>query len=233
MKVVDSGDQIGRISLLADPGRAALHRLIRSSRHGVTRDEAAAAVGISRSLAAFHLDRLAEAGLAEVAYERRSGRTGPGAGRPAKVYKRSGDTVAVSVPERRYELAASLFAAAISRHLAGGADVPGALDDGARAAGITLGAEARKRAGPRRSRSALLEAGRTVLEEAGFEPELDGRMLLLRNCPFDALVQDNRDVVCGMNRSLMQGVVAGLQLEGIAATFDPQPGRCCVLLTPT
>jgi predicted ArsR family transcriptional regulator len=233
MNVGDSRDQIARLGLLADPGRAALHRLIRASRDGVTRDEAATAVGISRSLAAFHLDRLAEAGLAEVAYQRRSGRSGPGAGRPAKVYKRSGETVSVSVPGRRYEVAASLFAAAISRHLAGDADVTDALDDTARAAGVALGAEARKRAGTRRSRSALLEAGCAVLDEAGFEPELDGRTLVLRNCPFDALVRDNRDLVCGMNRSLMLGVVAGLKVEGISAAFDPRPGRCCILWQST
>ena len=105
---------IARLALLADPTRAALHRTLRDREAGITRDEAAAAVGVSRSLVAFHLDRLVDAGLATVTYERRNGRSGPGAGRPAKIYHRSTETVAASVPGRDYELAAALFAQAIT-----------------------------------------------------------------------------------------------------------------------
>lgn len=223
---------LARLALLADPVRAELHRRVRAGDAGLTREEAAAATGISRSLAAFHLDRLAEAGLVTVTYERRSGRSGPGAGRPAKVYRRAAEPIEVSVPPRRYELAAQLLAEAASRHLGGGPNVGVALDAAARAHGMELGRLARTLAGRRGSRPALLDAGRAVLEDAGFEPVIRNGSLVLRNCPFDALVQAERDLVCGMNRSLMEGVIEGLAIEGIEASFQPRPGACCVVWIP-
>lgn len=229
----DPTSALTRLALLADPARAELHRLVRAGEAGLTREEAAATTGMSRSLAAFHLDRLAEAGLTTVSYERRSGRSGPGAGRPAKVYRRAAEPLEVSVPPRRYELAARLLAEAMSRRLGAGQDAGVALDEVARAHGVVLGKRARVLAGRRASRTARQEAGRAVLEEAGFEPvDREGR-LVLRNCPFEALVQAQRELVCGMNRSLMEGVIEGLALEGIEAAFEPRPGACCVVWTPT
>jgi predicted ArsR family transcriptional regulator len=223
---------LNRLALLAEPARAELHRLVRAGETGLTREEAAAATGMSRSLAAFHLDRLAEAGLVTVTYERRTGRSGPGAGRPAKVYHRSADPLQVSVPPRRYELAARLLADATARHLGGGPEAAVALDEAARAHGVELGAAARRLAGQRASSSARLEAARAVLEDAGFEPVMRDGTLVLRNCPFEALVQTQRDLICGMNRSLMEGVIEGLALEGFNASFEPRPGACCVVWTP-
>jgi predicted ArsR family transcriptional regulator len=223
---------LARLALLADPARSELHRLVRAGEAGLTREEAAAATGISRSLAAFHLDRLAGAGLVTVTYERRTGRAGPGAGRPAKVYRRTAEPLEVAIPPRRYELAAGLFAEAIASHLSGGPAVAQALDDAARTNGAELGSLARKRAGRHPSRAARLEAGRSILEEAGFEPLLRDGNLILRNCPFDALVKAQRDLVCGMNRSLMEGVIEGLALEGFSASFEPRAGSCCVVWTP-
>lgn len=228
-----STSALARLALLADPARAELHRLVRAGDAGLTREEAATATGISRSLAAFHLDRLAEAGLVTVTYERRSGRSGPGAGRPAKIYRRAAEPLEVSVPPRRYELAARLLAQAMSRQLAAGQDASSALDEVARAHGVVLGKRARKQAGRRTSRTARQEAGRAVLEEAGFEPIDREERLVLRNCPFEALVQAQRELVCGMNRSLMEGIIEGLALEGIEASFEPRPGACCVVWTPT
>lgn len=229
---VGSASALARLALLADPARAELHRLVRAGEAGMTREEAATATGISRSLAAFHLDRLAAAGLVTVTYERRSGRSGPGAGRPAKVYRRAAGPLEVSIPPRRYELAARLLADATSRHIAGGPGVTVALDQAARAHGIEIGAAARKLAGRRASPAARLEAGRAVLEDAGFEPIIRDGALILRNCPFEALVQAQRDLVCGMNRSLMEGVIEGLGLERFDASFEPRPGACCVVWVP-
>jgi predicted ArsR family transcriptional regulator len=220
---------IARLALLADPTRAALHRTLRDHATGITRDEAAAAVGVSRSLVAFHLDRLVEAGLATVTYERRNGRTGPGAGRPAKIYHRSAETVAASVPERHYDLAAALFAQAITASTAGGLAVDDALAVAASDYGRALGEAARSHARGRPSRAAGLAAALAVLGDAGFEPEARAGSIVLRNCPFDALVRTNRDLVCGMNRSLMAGVIDGLRLTGIVASFEPRDGACCVV----
>lgn len=221
---------IDDVAVLTEPVRRSLYSHVASQPEPVGRDAAAAAVGISRSLAAFHLDRLVDAGLLEVSYRRLSGRTGPGAGRPSKLYARSKREVALSLPARRYELAARLFAEALGRGATGETSTISALDEAARSFGRALGEEARRRAGRRPGRQRLLESARTVLEEAGFEPLLgQDEVITLRNCPFDALARTHRDLVCGMNLSLMDGVISGLRASGIRADLDPQPGMCCVV----
>ncbi|GAC1472963.1 MAG: hypothetical protein PVSMB7_26300 [Chloroflexota bacterium] len=99
----------------------------------------------------------------------------------------------------------------------------------ARDFGAQLGERARDVAGPRAGPDARMRAARSVLEMYGFEPEADqGGSIRLRNCPFHALAQEFWTTVCGMNLALMQGVVAGLAIQGIEAVLDPQPGMCCV-----
>ena len=218
------------IAVLAEPLRRQLYRHVASQAEPVSRDAAAAAVGTNRSLAAFHLDRLVEAGLLEATYRRLSGKAGPGAGRPSKLYARSAREIAVTLPARRYELAGRLFADAIARGTVSDGSALDALDAAASSFGETLGGEARRRAGPRAGRTALLEQAVDVLREYGFEPARGGNdEVVLRNCPFDALARTHRDVVCGMNQSLMDGVIAGLKTTGIRAVLDPQPGMCCVV----
>jgi predicted ArsR family transcriptional regulator len=221
---------IDDVAVLADPVRRRLYSHVVSQQAPVGRDAAAAAAGITRALAAFHLDRLVEAGLLDVTYRRLSGRTGPGAGRPSKLYARSSREVALSLPARRYDLAARLFAEALSRGTADGQPAADALDDVARDFGRALGEEGRRRAGPRAGRRRLLDGAVSVLTEAGFAPAQGTEdVILLRNCPFDAIAQTHRDVVCGMNLSLMDGVIAGLRASGVRAELDPQPGMCCVV----
>jgi predicted ArsR family transcriptional regulator len=135
--------------------------------------------------------------------------------------------VTVNLPDRRYEVAGELLATALEGGQADG------LSAEANALGLRLGDEARRRAGARRSRARLLAAAVAVLGERGYEPVLreDGS-LLLRNCPFDALAQRHRPLICGMNLSIMDGVLEGLRARGITAVLDPQPGRCCVVWGP-
>jgi predicted ArsR family transcriptional regulator len=221
---------IDDVAVLAEPVRRNLYGHVASQAEPVSRDAAATAVGVNRSLAAFHLDRLVDAGLLDVTFRRLSGRTGPGAGRPSKLYSRSTREVTLNLPARRYELAARLFADAIARGSAPGASTLESLDDAARAFGRTLGEEARRRARPRYGERALLDSAVDVLAENGFEPAPGGTdAIVLRNCPFAAIAQTNRDVVCGMNLSLMDGVIAGLKATGIRAELDRQPGMCCVV----
>jgi predicted ArsR family transcriptional regulator len=192
----------------------------------VSRDEAARAAGISRSLAGFHLDRLVEEGLLEVSFRRLSGRSGPGAGRPAKLYRRSGRQVEVSLPQRRYELAARILATAIDA-----SDAPKthkALVRTARGIGEQIGAEARARAGSRPGRKRLLAGMVDALTAQGYEPEAAGGELRLRNCPFHALVGEHKDLVCGMNLALIEGVVEGLELPAAKPVLAPVTGMCCV-----
>jgi len=219
-------EQLGGLALLGDPVRRALYRCVAASGRELSRDEAARAAGVARSVASFHLDRLAEEGLLETAFRRLSGRTGPGAGRPSKLYRRSGRQLELSVPPRRYELAARLLAEAVDHSPASRARE--ALAESARARGYRLGAEARARAGARPGRRRLLAELAAALVAQGYEPELVGTELRLRNCPFHALVDGHTQLVCGMNLDLIEGVVAGVAIPGAKPVLAPRPGLCCV-----
>jgi predicted ArsR family transcriptional regulator len=225
-------DPIEAVALLEEPNRQRLYDLVISNHEPVGRDDAAGALGISRELAAFHLDRLVQAGLLETEYRRRSGRSGPGAGRPAKLYRRGDREVAVSLPPRHYDLAAELMATAFDR--LGGGSVTEAVTTVARERGIAVGAEARRKAGARPGRRGLRTGLLDVLRGSGYEPEIQtpaGRVCL-RNCPYDALVSEHRDLTCGMNLAWAEGVIDGLANSGLHPELAPKPGYCCVVFQP-
>jgi predicted ArsR family transcriptional regulator len=224
----DVTSQISAIAALNEPIRRALYEYVSQAVGPVGRDEAAGAVGIARELAAFHLDKLLDEGLLDVEYRRISGRSGPGAGRPAKLYRRSGREVQVILPERRYDLAARLMAEGLDDP---GGDPAAALDRAARRFGQRLGEEGRRELGRRASRKRLLEKACEVLRGYGFEPVSAEGEIRLRNCPFDAIAKDHVALVCGMNLALGEGLLAGLGAEGIDVRLDPLPGSCCVALS--
>ncbi|WP_067194760.1 helix-turn-helix transcriptional regulator [Microbacterium sp. XT11] len=216
----------GRIGTLADPTRAALYEHVCAQRDAVGRDATASAVGVPAHVAKFQLDRLVEAGLLEVEFRRLSGRTGPGAGRPSKLYRRASGTVAVSLPARRYDLAGHLLAQAIEKSVSG---VPlsesvaaAAREEGARTGATVVGDD-----GPELDRLG------TVLAAHGYEPRIDDDRMLLANCPFDTLARDHTALVCSMNHSYVQGVADGLGCVHLRAALDPAPGRCCVTVAHT
>jgi predicted ArsR family transcriptional regulator len=227
MERADLDRQIGLAATLREPVRREIYRYVAAQPGDVSRDQAARVVGISRGLAAYHLDSLVEAGLLEVSFRRLSGRRGPGAGRPAKLYRRSRRQLELSLPQRSYGLAAVLLAQAVETS---GAASTEALRQAAHAFGLTLGQQARRRCLPRPKRECLLREAQGLLEGHGFEPYLDEDVLRLRNCPFDSLVAEHRELVCGMNLSLMEGFLDGLRVSGVTAILDPQPGTCCVAL---
>lgn len=222
---------IEAVALLEEPNRQRLYDLVVASREPVGRDEAAGALGISRELAAFHMDRLVEAGLFETEYRRRSGRTGPGAGRPAKLYRRGDREFAVSLPPRQYDLAAEVMATALDRV---GGPVIEAATAVARERGTAAGTAARRTAGARPGRRALRAALLDTLRETGYEPEIAGPTgsVCLRNCPYDALVSGHRDLTCGMNLAWAEGLVDGLIDPGLRPELGPKPGYCCVVFEP-
>jgi predicted ArsR family transcriptional regulator len=220
---------IEAIALLDEPARRALYDAVVDADRPISRDEAAAAADVTRALAAFHLDRLVAAGLLVAGYRRLSGRTGPGAGRPSKLYRRGPREIAVSLPERTYEVPAELMARALER--LGDGRPPEALRKAAHDFGEGIGADARARSGPRPSRRRLREALVETLEARGYEPlETTSGEIRLGNCPFHALVDEHRDLVCGMNLALTEGVIDGLAHDRLTARLDPQPGRCCVAI---
>jgi predicted ArsR family transcriptional regulator len=218
---------LGRLAVLADPVRRDLYFYVARAPGEISRDQAARGVRIARPLAAFHLDKLVDQGLLEVSYRRLTTRRGPGAGRPAKLYHRGRVQVDLSLPPRRYELAARLFAAALAP--ATPVATRARLRRTARAFGAGLGRDARPRGG-RRSRTApSLPELTALLQECGYEPFRAGDgTLRLHNCPFDTLARDYRPLMCGMNQALLAGVVEGLGLTRCETVLDPQVGRCCV-----
>ena len=222
-------DPVGAVALLDEPKRRRLYEFVTARTQPVGRDEAAAALGIGRELAAFHLDRLAGAGLLDTEYRRLGGRTGPGAGRPAKLYRRSKRELNVSLPARDYERAAEVFADALERLDDHGASL--AVTDVARARGQESGRAARQKAGSRagsaRLRGALIEA----LGDGGYQPETVGGAGTIRldNCPYHALAATHRDLTCGMNLAWAEGLLDGLGNAGLEAELAPEPGYCCVV----
>jgi predicted ArsR family transcriptional regulator len=217
--------QIAAIAVLDDPVRRSLYLYVARQADAVSRDAAAEATGASRENAAFHLDKLVEAGLLEASYRRLGGRTGPGAGRPSKLYRRSGQQLEVTLPARRYELAAEVLAQAIetSRTKRASASVAAA----ARRAGMSLGAAVRGRAG----RASPIRRLTQLLDLHGYEPtEAPRGVVRMRNCPFHEVAQSHPDLVCGMNLAFVEGILEGADAKGVSATLDPRPGQCCVTL---
>jgi predicted ArsR family transcriptional regulator len=226
----DLDARLDGIATLGEPVRRALYRYVVAQPQPVTRDQAADGVGVARHVAKFHLDKLADEGLLEVDYARPADRRGPGAGRPAKLYRRSSRELAISLPERRYDLAGRLLAAAVTRSQQDGVPVGDTLRQAATELGTAIGNQIQERAGSPPSRSTMLAAVCDVLDEHGYEPRADEHGLTLINCPFHTLAQEYTETICGMNLDLIRGLVAALDSNGLKAILRPTPGRCCVHL---
>jgi predicted ArsR family transcriptional regulator len=222
--------RIAGVASLAEPQRLALYQYVVNQPAAVGKDEAAAALGVARSVAAFHLDRLVADGLLVTEFRRLTARRGPGAGRPAKLYRRAEGDVAVSLPARQYDLAAALLAEAVDDAMHSGEPVGDALTRAATSRGRELGARAREQAGKRPSRRALIAAALTVLDDHGYEPRSHGDEVVLANCPFHALAGERRDLVCGMNLDLLRGVTEGVGDGVLTARLEPSEPACCVRL---
>lgn len=217
-------DELVAVALLAEPVRRRLYEYVRDRHNAVGRDEAAEAAGISRKLAAFHLDRLAEVGLLAVDYRRLSGRVGPGAGRPAKLYSLSPRRFSIAVPQTGYALAAAIMATALSRpDLDGNGRV--AVERVAAEVGQRLGASIRAEARGGGARRAAVER---TLDELGFQPHNRGCDLVLGNCIFAELTDSHRELICAMNAALIDGLLVGAGTTGLrAASGDTSGGVCC------
>ena len=208
-------------AVLDDPVRHRLYDYVTAQDHGVSRSEAAEAVGIQRTLAAFHLDRLVETGLLDVTFRRPAGRAGPGAGRPAKLYRRGAAEHQVSVPPRDYRGAAELLAEVV--------DVTGAepeLQRSARSRGAAAGRAARRQA-PHAPAGDLVTG---ALSAQGYQPYREGAEVRLRNCPFHVLASRYPPLICGMNLALVEGLLEGAAVTSLQARLDPRPEECCVVL---
>jgi predicted ArsR family transcriptional regulator len=231
MDTSDLDQQLTGLAGLGDPLRRALYRHVAERGDPVSRDDAAHAVGISRPLAAYHLDKLVDDGLLEARYQRRGGRRGPGAGRPAKHYVRADRQLELSLPARDYAALAELLAGAIEADPSGTAQA--ALNRAAATLGTKLGTEAANHTTPDGDPDQVLAALRQALAARGYEPhdEADGT-IRLRNCPFDRIAAHHRDLICGANHAMLQALTDHLDSDPpVRTALDPQPGHCCVTLT--
>jgi predicted ArsR family transcriptional regulator len=219
---VDLASQASGIGALSDDTRRALYEYVVAQPDPVGREQAAVALGLAQHNVNFHLDRLVSEGLLEVEYRRLSGRSGPGAGRPSKLYRRADREFAVSLPPRHYDLVGDILAAGV-RRTAEGVSLDHALHDVALEAGRDVGGAA---VGVDHAHP--LAAIAQVLASQGYEPQVDAAAVVLSNCPFDTLAKKHTDLVCGLNRDFVQGVAEGMGCDDVEACLEPEPDRCCV-----
>lgn len=222
-------DAVRAVAALDDPQRGRLYQAVRDAAAPITREDAAVRVGISRKLAAFHLDRLVDAGLLEATFDRPAD-SGVRVGRAPKRYRATNAPVEVSIPPRQYDLIGEILLDAVERTEAGEQPVD-AVRRIARERGRALGTTTRNerklgRLGPERATAAVTE----LLAELGFEPAvIDGR-IVQRNCPFHRLAQHSPALVCGANRAFVDGLLDGLGASRLHAELAPDDNRCCVVI---
>jgi predicted ArsR family transcriptional regulator len=222
---------VAGIGALAEPVRRALYLYVCSQPGAVSRDQAADATGIARHQAKFHLDKLEAEGLLVAKYARLGGRSGPGAGRTSKLYRRAPRDIAVSLPDRDYALAGQLMADAIAASTASGEPVITTLHRIAREHGKAIGASVVADDGPPSSPESALAIAVNALSQHGYEPRSAGDRTLMANCPFHALAQTQTELVCHLNHALIAGLVESLEPYSPDAQLDPGENRCCVTLT--
>lgn len=220
----DFAHDVTGISALGDDLRRELYLFVSAQQTPVSREQAATALGVPAHQATFHLERLEDAGLLESEYVRLSGRSGPGAGRPAKLYRRGSAEISVSLPAREYALAGELMAQAIDDASQAGTPVGEALARAARSRGNAIGSAALRPCPP-------LEVAMEALRPLGYEPRVEAGRLVMVNCPFHALAQTHTRLVCAMNQALLEGMCEAI--SGLHAALEPAPGRCCVVVKET
>ncbi|MEU6687772.1 transcriptional regulator [Streptomyces sp. NPDC046832] len=229
VSAIDSAGAIDSVSVLSEDSRRRMFAFIRRARRPVTRDEAAGSVGISRKLAAFHLDKLVDAGLLRARYASPEGTRK--VGRQPKVYEPTDAQITVNIPDRRHELLADLLLDAVLTERADENAVQAAMR-AARQRGLEVGEAARHetrpgRLGPERG----LTTCEGLLEQYGYEPvRQTPTRIRLRNCPFHPLAAKAPELVCGMNQAFLSGYLDGLEVGGVRAVLAPEHGECCVRL---
>ena len=221
-------ESIAAIAALDDDVRRGLFEHVRDAHRPVTREDAAAAVGVSRKLAAFHLDKLVAVGVLNARYEAVEPRR---VGRAPKVYVLASTDIAVSIPARRHAVLAEILVDALVAGRAGERGDRAAMRV-ARTYGEQLGAAEHDRLRPGRvGAERALGMASALTERYGFQPcrTADGAVRL-RNCPFHPLAQQAPELVCAINQQFLSGMLTGLHARGVEARLDARPGECCVEL---
>jgi len=223
---VTSDPAIRAVAALDDDLRRGMYAFIRAARRPVTRDEAAAAVGISRKLAAFHLDKLVDAGVLQADYQAAGVRR---VGRAPKVYRPADADIHVSLPARRHDLLAEILLDAAT---SGEPDTQEAIRKAAYDRGHDIGAGERRRARPGRlGAERALTIVAAAMRDHGFEPVRESTdSLRLHTCPFHPMAARAPALVCGLNHAFLSGLLDGLDSPAVTAELAPRGGECCVEL---
>jgi predicted ArsR family transcriptional regulator len=247
--------RLAAVASLGDENRRMLFDYVASAQDAVGRDDAAQALGLARSTASFHLDRLVKDGLLAVEFRKLGGREGPGSGRPAKLYRAAVDEVAASVPDRHYDLAAEWLVSALEDATSAGGSPREALLRAARARGQSAVESATRATGPVTEGATGAGDAETAggpsgagpfadfLTGHGYCPADDGAGgLVLMNCPFHRLAAGHTDVVCAMNGAFLGGASAALgidpgriealAIEDLREQGGAEPGQCCARILP-
>lgn len=214
---LNADQSLRAVASLGDPVRKRLFQLVRDSAHALSRDDCAATLGLPKSTIRAQLDRLVEEKLLAVQFRKIGERTGPGSGRPTKLYTAVQSEVSASVPPRHYDLAAGLLAAAVQRSIDHGSDIAQSLAQVAFEEGYRRGAAAGNI--------------HRLLADTGYSPEPDGvGGTIMGNCPFDRLAKDHNQVVCSLNGALLGGALAGCADTDHALEPDAEISHCCARL---
>jgi predicted ArsR family transcriptional regulator len=189
------------LDAIGDPDLRETLLAVRRRPRAASIGEVAEATGVHRNVARRRLERLTAAGLLTAGFERPPGRSGPGAGRPAKVYSAAPETTAIEFPERRYaELVGLLVDAVPADRLTDvGARFGSAL---AAAAGVE----------PARDRRAGLERLCSAMGALGFQARLaalegERAEIVTPTCPLRPLVVAS-PAVADVDHALWRGLVA-------------------------
>lgn len=224
--MADFAERVASIGALGDPLRRDLYLYVCAKPYAVSRDEAADALGVPLHKAKFHLDRLEAEGLLTAEFARLTGRSGPGAGRPAKLYRRAPEDISVSLPGREYEIAGQLLAAAVATSARTGGSPIEALHQEA----AQQGREWAQAAMADDAGGNPLALAMRVLAQHGYEPREDAQRVILANCPFHTLAASHTEMVCGMNLALLQALVDEVGPDELECHLEPDDQRCCVVL---
>lgn len=228
LRPADLASTLARLTALCVPVRRDLYFYVVRRGRWVSRDEAAEAFGLRRGSVARHLDQLADVGLVDVDYQRLTGRSGPGAGRPSKLYRRSDVELVLTIPPRNTALMGRLLAEA----LAGGGPAAESVRRGLRAVAHEAGREIGANDGAMRSDAERREALVGLLSSYGYEPRSGDGTLRLTNCPYEPIADRQRDLVCNTNLALIAGVVEAVGLSPSNCSLRSPNGGCCVRVAP-
>jgi predicted ArsR family transcriptional regulator len=213
---------------LGDATRRGIYISVRESPEPMTASRIAELFDIHSNVARHHLDRLVADGYLRVTRRRVDGRTGPGAGRPAKHYEPTSKPVSVQFPVRRHDLLAELLLRVVERV------APDRAADIAEEVGLEYGRELATEIGfpDDAGYDAAARAVATALMGVGFEVEAQpgGHRLVTRFCPFGETATNHPDVVCRLDQGLVRGLLESAR-NGNVAVVTPHTSADEVCIT--